>query len=147
MPRRATIGEVLAEVRARRPSAALVNVWATYCRPCREEMPELARVRADMAPRGVEVVLVSVDVGTPSRVLARFLDEHGVDFPTYQLTETAPGFLASLHEGWTGAIPATFVYDRDGRLTTWWTGRATHARFVSAIERALEGVDGGDEPG
>jgi thiol-disulfide isomerase/thioredoxin len=57
----ASAADVLAAVRAPGARAVLVNIWATWCVPCREEMPDLLRLRRTYADRGLRLILVSGD--------------------------------------------------------------------------------------
>ena len=125
--------------RAREPGAraTLVNVWATWCVPCREEFPELVRLTRDYRGRGLRVLLVSADLDSADA--RRFLADQGVDFETYLQIGDAMTFINRLDPKWTGALPATFVYDAGGRLTRFWEGRADYARFETAALAAMGG--------
>lgn len=122
----------------RDPAAKLVliNVWATWCGPCREEMPALVKLRHEEEANGVKVVLVSADFDVPTGKLVEFLDGHDVDFPTYLKTEKDADFIAALEPAWSGAIPATFVYSK-GELVDFWEGKATYETFVRKVRESL----------
>ncbi|MCZ6670720.1 MAG: TlpA disulfide reductase family protein, partial [Acidobacteria bacterium] len=79
----ATGPEVLAAVRAAGGSVTLVNVWATWCKPCLEEMPDLLRLGKEYRDRGMKVILVSGDFDTQMPAVIEFLERQGVDFPSY----------------------------------------------------------------
>jgi thiol-disulfide isomerase/thioredoxin len=119
------------------PSAqlVLVNVWATWCGPCREEMPALVRLRHE-GPPGVTIIMVSADFDVPTDKLVEFLTTNGVDFPTYLKTEKDTDFIAGLEPDWSGAIPATFLYSK-GKLIDFWEGKATYETFVRKVREAL----------
>ena len=119
--------------RTRRPGAraTLLNVWASWCGPCREEIPDLLRFTRTYAPRGVRVLLVSADLDSADA--ARYLESQRVDFETYLHVGDDTGFITGLGPRWTGALPATFVYDSTGRLADFWEGRADYGRFESAV--------------
>ena len=127
-----------ADVRARaeRPgaSATLVNVWATWCVPCREEMPQLLEVAA--RHKDVRLVLVSTDFRDQRADVVKFLTQHGVEDTTYLKEESDQPFIDGLDKRWTGALPGTFIYDRKGQLVAFWEGAADSARFESAIAKA-----------
>jgi thiol-disulfide isomerase/thioredoxin len=129
---------VLAELQEEPARLRLVNVWATFCRPCREELPDLVRIRKEFAGLGVQVALVSADVGMPPRMLVKSLGELGVDFPTWQLTKTDAALFASMHEEWRGEIPATFLYDGEGRLLDFWVGKESYEGFLSRLQAQLK---------
>jgi len=96
----------------------VLNFWATWCTPCIEEFPGLLRLQRTYRDKGLELIFVSID--HPKKSLTQvgaFLRRMKVDFPTY-IKKTADDevFINSVYGGWSGAIPATFIYDRQGRL-------------------------------
>ena len=134
-----TSAQIVSHVRDRGAPATIVNVWATWCGPCREEFPDLVKFQRDWRERGVEVMYVSADFDDQLEAVEKFLDSHGVDGPTYLKNETDMKFIDGLDRRWSGALPATFVYDRTGKLVRYWEGRADYARFVAAAEAAVQG--------
>src|SRR5215510_1571297 len=74
--------ELLRQVRASGARVVLLNVWATWCQPCREELPDILRLRRELGQRGLAVVLVSADFDDEGRAAAQFLGGLEVDFPT-----------------------------------------------------------------
>lgn len=104
---------------SRRGRVVLLNVWATWCPPCREEMPTLDRLQAAMGGSGFEVVAVSIDAeGLPA--VQAFFRQIG-------MKHLRP-YLDSFHEvaalGAMG-IPITLLFDRDGREVARKRGPAT----------------------
>ena len=95
----------------------LLNVWATWCAPCREEMPELQRLHAAYAPQGFRVVGVSVDDRGAGETIQSFLQEVGVAFPIYHDPSSeimdAYGLLG---------LPGSFLVDAEGVLVRKWVG-------------------------
>ena len=131
-------GRALRERIASSPApAVLVNVWATWCQPCREEMPLLLRLRQEYRDRGVELLLVSGDFSTENDAARAFLGELGVDFATFIKSGKDMEFIDALHTDWSGALPATFVYAAGGELIEWWQGIAEYEKFAAAVERTL----------
>lgn len=124
-------------------AVVVVNVWATWCVPCREEFPALLRLRETYRPRGVSLLLVSGDFPSHRKEAVAFLAAAGVTFPTYIKTGKDMELIDTLHPEWSGALPATFLYDDAGALLEWWEGAADYDRFAAAVERALAG--GGKE--
>jgi thiol-disulfide isomerase/thioredoxin len=95
---------------AYRGRVVVLNVWATWCLPCREEMPSLQRLSDRLAPEGLQVIGVTVD---QDRNLAReFLLKYGIRFPN------ASDPAGAVAEGLLGVkgYPDTFVIAADGRL-------------------------------
>lgn len=93
-----------------RGKVVLLNVWATWCEPCKEEMPAMERLHRELAEDGLEVVAVSVDVGGKEPI-REFADELDLSFDILhdrgqQITSTYQIF----------ALPQSFVIDRRGRI-------------------------------
>ena len=98
LPSPAEAEAILAEVRTPGAAAVLVNVWATWCAPCREEFPDLLHVARELAPKGLRLVLVSVDFAGARRRRATFLTSQGVDFPTFVRTGKDEAFVDGLEQ-------------------------------------------------
>ena len=130
--------ELLDVVRRSEADAVLVNVWATWCIPCWEEFPDLLRLRRTYHDRGLELILVSGDFPSEIDQVEAFLAEHGVDFETYIKTGDDMEFIDTLEPDWSGALPATLVYDRRGEKRRFWQGRATYEELERAVLPILE---------
>jgi thiol-disulfide isomerase/thioredoxin len=116
--------------------ATLVNVWATWCGPCREEFPEVL----DAARRhpGVRLLLVSADFDDQRELVRVFLAEQGWTDTSYFKVEADQDFINGIDSTWSGALPATVVFDANGRRVAFWEGAADSARFENAILAALD---------
>ena len=125
--------------RARRPGAraTLVNVWATWCAPCREEFPGLLHVARARAGEGLRLMLVSADFEDQQPAVRAFLGARSVSDTAYLKTGDDMAFINTLSPKWSGALPATFIYDAGGRLVAFWEGMADEARFQRAVDQAL----------
>ena len=122
----------------RRP--LLVNFWATWCDPCREEMPDLVKIDEEFRARGLDFVLVSLDdVEEISRGVPEFLTRmRAARIPSYLLDANDPeAAIASVDAAWRGELPATFLFDREGRLAYKHTGRIKPAALREAIRQTL----------
>ena len=126
MPTPAVAAGVIDEVKRPGASAVLVNVWATWCAPCREEFPDLLHVARELAPKGLRLVLVSVDFPGNEASTQSFLSSQGVDFPTFLRTGKDETFGNELEPQWSGAIPVTLLYDASGKLVRLWEGKASY---------------------
>ncbi|HJQ97979.1 MAG TPA: TlpA disulfide reductase family protein [Candidatus Polarisedimenticolaceae bacterium] len=127
---------VQAAIREPGAAAVLVNVWATWCAPCREEFPDLLHVAREFKGAGLRTVLVSSDFEEGDGP-QKFLSEQGVDFATYIKTGKDEEFINSLSTDWSGALPATFVYDAQGRLVRFWEGKASYPIMKKRVQEAL----------
>lgn len=133
-----TAPQLLKIVRDSGAKVVLVNVWATWCGPCQEEFPDLVRVARDYQGKGLKVLLVSADMESDVPQVKKFLAEHGVDFPTYLQAQKDQEFVNGLDSHWTGAIPATFIYDGTGTLREFWERKASYAEFVQEVQKLLK---------
>ena len=116
----------------------LVNVWATWCAPCRDELPALVKLQHELGKDGLKLILVSTDFDVPMDKLTAFLTSQGVDFPTYIKTEKDQDFMKAMSSDWKGAMPATFMYASDGELLDFWEGAATYEAFEKKVKEAME---------
>ena len=91
-----------------RGSVTLVNIWATWCIPCRVEMPAMERVYQALAPRGFKIAAVSIDEGSPEEVRA-FGKELGISFDMLQDRSTA---VQQAYQ--TTGVPESFLLNREG---------------------------------
>ena len=136
-PTKADAAAVRAAIDKPGASAVLVNVWATWCAPCREEFPDLLHVAREFQGKGLRTVLVSADFEDEEDGARKFLSEHGVDFETYIKTGKDEEFVNGLSADWSGALPATFVYDGRGRLVRFWEGKASYPILKKRVQEAL----------
>ncbi|WNJ20784.1 TlpA disulfide reductase family protein [Pontibacter sp. G13] len=98
-------------------SYVVVNFYTTYCKPCLEEIPELAKFQQD-SDREADVLLVSMDEPAVSKLfLAQYLERCGVDFVTYHLDPTlAEEFMVKYVPDWDRSIPVNLIFTQGGRL-------------------------------
>ena len=92
-----------------RGQVVLVNIWATWCAPCREEIPSIQALYRDFAPRGLKVVAVSVDDQADTRKIREFLAPYHV---TYDVLLDSAGTIQKTYQS-TG-VPENFVIGADG---------------------------------
>jgi peroxiredoxin len=114
-----------------RGQVVVLNFWASWCAPCREEMPDFADLRAQFHPDGVEFVGIAID--NPERV-ARFLQDQPVNYPIL-IGEGAASNLAQQLGNPGGALPYTVVIDRDGRVMLSHLGRLPRAKLEAALSK------------
>lgn len=88
----------------------LLNIWATWCLPCREEMPSMQEVYAAYKDRGFRIAAVSIDDGDPE-VVRRFVREYGLTFDILHDRSTA---IQGSYQ--TTGVPESFLLDREGRI-------------------------------
>jgi peroxiredoxin len=95
-------------VRDYRGRVVLLNLWATWCPPCEQEMPSMERLYQEMGPQGLEVVAISIDQLTPEAV-RQWADERGLSFTVLQ---DRSGRIQQVYQ--TTGMPESFVVDREG---------------------------------
>lgn len=114
----------------------VVNVWATWCAPCRAEFPELVRLDAEREADGVEVRFVSVDDAEALPAVRTFLQEHGVDEPSYLYTGQAD--FAQQFDPFLGyAVPVTLVLDARGIVQSSRMGQVSYDEIDGMVDDAL----------
>jgi thiol-disulfide isomerase/thioredoxin len=91
-----------------RGAVTLVNVWATWCVPCRVEMPSMERLYQGLAPRGFKIAAVSIDEGSPQDVQS-FGQELGLSFDLLQDRSTK---VQEIYQ--TTGVPESFLLNREG---------------------------------
>ena len=121
------------EISQEKGSVVLLNVWATWCGPCRFEIPELDKLHTQYAGRGFKVVGVSIDEGGASDVKP-FVDEHKIGYP---IAIDPEGKLATILN--TTVIPTSVLIDRKGNVVWKHFGivTMTDATLTKALEDAL----------
>src|ERR1044072_5402265 len=115
----------------------LVNLWATWCGPCRRETPELVKLHKEYQARGLEMVGLSTeDPAASAESVSDFIREYKVD---YQIGWATREVAATLMQG-RGSIPQSFVIARDGRIVRRFIGfrpDQTPGQIKAALEEAL----------
>jgi thiol-disulfide isomerase/thioredoxin len=140
----ATADRVLAAVRDPGARAVLVNVWATWCPPCRAEFPDMVKVAHDLRGEGLRMVFVSADFDESLPQARTFLEAHGVDYLSYHKTGDDMVFINTLDSLWSGALPATFLYDGSGRRVRFWEGQQDYETLARAVRDVLQKGRGTD---
>lgn len=133
-----TADELIDHVRASDADLVVVNFWASWCLPCREEFPEFIRYSRETDPDDVQVQFVTVDFEEDLPHAAAFLREHGVGGTTFVKNGKEGPFINVINPGWSGSLPATAVYDGDGNRLAFWEGKVTYDQLVQRIEEARQ---------
>jgi cytochrome c biogenesis protein CcmG, thiol:disulfide interchange protein DsbE len=107
----------------------LLNIWGTFCLPCRDEMPAIEKLHEAMAPKGLKVVAVSMDDPGSEEKIRAFVKEFGL---TFQVLYDPTGKITNDYQ--TTGVPETFVIARDGVIRKKMIGASD---WNSATNRAL----------
>jgi peroxiredoxin len=110
----------------------LVNFWATWCPPCRREIPSLIRLHDENRDNGFTVIGISMDKGDRSKI-SDFVKRIGINYPVALGTpEVARSFGAM------GTIPATFLIDRQGRIVRKYPGYTTYEKMAKDLKELMD---------
>jgi thiol-disulfide isomerase/thioredoxin len=135
----ATPAELAARIAASKAEVLVANVWATWCEPCKEELPAFLRLRRAYASRGVELLLVSGDVEGARADAEAFLGTLGVDFETYRKKGGDMELIDAMHRDWSGSLPATIIYGPGGKHLWFFEGSVTYEVLEREVLRVLGG--------
>ncbi|HEY3473985.1 MAG TPA: TlpA disulfide reductase family protein [Anaerolineales bacterium] len=102
-----------------RGQVVLVNLWATWCPPCKEEMPALQSFYNKYKEQGF--VVIAVNDGDPTADVVQFVDDYELSFPVW----LDPTYIATEQAFKTLNLPSSFVIDRDGTVQLQWVGGIT----------------------
>ncbi len=128
--------EVLA---GNRGKVVLFDFWATWCAPCRAEMPLLVELERKLRGRGFRLITVSADEPEEKQQALEFLRRHGVPEPAFiKDVEDDDAFINAVNPDWSGALPALFLYDRNGKLAKTWIGETEIAEIEKAVRSLLD---------
>ncbi len=109
----------------------VLNFWATWCPPCREEIPDLVSLQKQYAAQGLVVLGVSMDQGGPAKV-ASFAKKYGVNYPVVMGDEKTSEAYGGIQ-----VLPTTFIIDRKGNIVDGLQGGADRAGFEEKIKPVL----------
>jgi thiol-disulfide isomerase/thioredoxin len=104
-------------IASERGKVVIVNMWATWCAPCKAEMPALVSFERQHAGQKVKLILLSANEPEEKKAAETFLERSGFGSAAYiKQDKDDQQFINSVDPTWSGALPATFVYDRSGKL-------------------------------
>jgi thiol-disulfide isomerase/thioredoxin len=118
-----------------RGKAVLLNFWATWCEPCKIEMPWFVELQEQYGPDGLQIVGVSMDDEGPQEV-AKFAKTMGVDYPILVGKESQTDAVASLYGG-VQFLPVSIYIDREGKIVDKIFGLKGRSEIEDAIKKAL----------
>lgn len=138
------VAKVKAAAQTSGTKGVLINTWASWCGPCKTEMPMLLEIRKQYAKRGIDVWFVSVDKSEQADRVSEVLRERGVPSPHYVVKGRLGYFKEGLSPIWKGSLPSTFLFDAEGRVRYYWGAHVYENELVPLLDDFLDGklVDG-----
>ncbi|MFC3690540.1 TlpA family protein disulfide reductase [Aquipuribacter hungaricus] len=130
----ATLTDDELDLASLRGEVVVVNVWGSWCGPCRVEAPVLSRVSTDYRERGVSFVGVNVKDNRAAAVA--FEEEHGITYPSIEDTDGRAVLALSQYVP-ASAVPVTLVLDRDGRVAARVLGAVREATVTALLDGTL----------
>lgn len=113
----------------------LLNFFATWCKPCRTELPELVALENDTASE-VKVLLVSIDNAADVQTKLRdFLSENGVTFQTYARPDNDAALIREFYPIWNNHIPLSLIFSHDGRMLEAITGMTDRSEIELIVNK------------
>ncbi|HQR40553.1 MAG TPA: TlpA disulfide reductase family protein [Blastocatellia bacterium] len=116
-----------------RGKVVVLNFWATWCGPCRKEMPSFANLHAKYATRGVDIIAASADSPETVNRVAPYVQAE--KFPFTVLTGVTPQDLGRF--GFPGVLPCTVVIDRQGKIVQTFVGMINEQQLSSLLDTLL----------
>jgi thiol-disulfide isomerase/thioredoxin len=131
--------EALLKREASNPRPLLINFWATWCDPCREEFPDLVKIDRHYRPKGLDFVAVSLDdLADIKTEVPKFLRQMQATMPAYLLNVPDPELAINVIDpAWSGALPATFLYDAQGQVVFKRFGRVNPEELRAALDKVM----------
>ena len=117
----------------------LVNFWATWCDPCREEFPDLVKLDADYKGK-IDFITISLDeLSEINRDVPKFLAEMKAEMPAYLLKAVDDdAAIAYVSKEWSGALPLTILYDPAGKQSYYRQGKVKLETVRAEIDKLLQ---------
>jgi thiol-disulfide isomerase/thioredoxin len=126
-------------IKERNGKVLLLNLWATWCVPCREEFPDLVRLSSNYKNKNVEVVGISIDY--PEEINSKiipFLKKQNVNFINFvNGFEKDEHLIDMIDPKWNGALPATVIYDEKGKKKVFLEGKKSYSEFQKTISKMI----------
>jgi peroxiredoxin len=115
-----------------RGQVVLVNLWATWCPPCKEEMPALESFYHKHKDSGF--VIVAINDGDPTPDVIQFVEDYGLSFPVW----LDPKYIASEQAFKTLNLPSSFLIDRNGTIVLSWVGGINYKTLDKYVTPIIE---------
>ena len=137
-----------------RGKVVVVNIWATWCKPCLDELPALDGLQQTFSEHGLQVLGVSVDDPKTLKKIREYFSERAPNLTSYvavgepaergrkgkkQRYEESRDFVRALYEAWPSRFPTTMFFDAEGELKKTVIGSRSYMQFAMLLEEVLGG--------
>lgn len=136
------------QIRSRGKRGTVVNVWASWCGSCREEIPLLLGLEKTMASEGIDFIFVTADERKDYPKAVELMRSWSGPLPVFAVADPMTPFKRAMHPSWKGAIPATFLFDGEARRRHFWEGPVLEHEITPILQGFLAGdpIDGETRP-
>lgn len=127
-------------IKNRNGKVLFLNVWATWCAPCKEEFPDLVKLADKHKNSKVDIIGLSVDYTdeVDSKIIP-FLKKNKANFKIYVNDfDDVEDLINFINKNWNGAIPATFIYDKSGKQQKYILGMRDFDEFAKELTEVLK---------
>lgn len=127
-------------IEQRNGKTLLLNIWATWCIPCREELPVLNKLLNYYSGDKLDIITISVDYPDEiNKKILPFLKSINAGFPVFVAEISDDTELINLlNPKWNGSLPATFIYNKNGKQAGSLIGKNNFESFKDAIDNVKE---------
>jgi len=133
-------GGLRALLASQRGRTVLVNFWATWCEPCREEFPSLDRLERELSPRGFSVIGISTDFASQTAGVEAFLRKTRPHFANYRKKSGGDDqpFIEAVDPHWGGELPFSVIYAPDGSRARTISGKRSYSEYLRQVLGVME---------
>lgn len=131
---------ILNHVRASNSPLILLNFWASWCQPCKEELPAIKALNEMYADKGLKVVLISIDDPDEIETAVNYLKDNELNFTTFYKGAQSLKFVSQIYPQWTGAVPATLLMNSDLKILDAWEGDSSLEELKQRVQKQLRGT-------
>lgn len=132
------IDDLLKRINNNSDTVYVVNFWATWCKPCIEELPAFEKLNAENKARNVKVLLVSIDFKEDVKKTVSFLSKHNYSTECVLLDElNGNAFIDRVNTKWGGAIPATLFTRKNKEQTEFFEKKLSYEILDTTLRRFI----------